>query len=111
MDGELAMAQALGGCRPARRDRRCTSVNNRSAACSNDSVSVDTPLTSTSMLSAIVCAVRALPVILMTGAIGLPVGVPEAGGEDDDLRAAADHAGDRLDVEPRRVHHRQARLA
>jgi len=28
------------------------------------------------VLSAIVCAVRALPVILTTGAIGLPVGVP-----------------------------------
>ena len=60
------------------------------------------------MLSAICRAVRALPVILMTGAIGLPVGVPEAGREDDDLRAAADHAGHRLDVEARRIHHRQA---
>ena len=35
-----------------------------------------TPLTSRSMLSAICFAVRALPVILMTGAMGLPVGVP-----------------------------------
>ena len=34
------------------------------------------PLTSRSMLSAICRAVRALPVILITGAIGLPVGVP-----------------------------------
>ena len=34
-------------------------------------------------------------------------GRAEAGGEDDDLRAAADHAGHRLDVEARCIHHRQ----
>ena len=66
------------------------------------------PLTSRSMLSAICRAVRALPVILMTGAIGLPGRRAEPGREDHDLRAPADHPGDRLDVEPRRIHHRQA---
>ena len=32
----------------------------------------------------------------------------EPGREHHDLRPAADHAGDRLDVEARRIHHRQA---
>ena len=69
-----------------------------------------TPLTSRSMLSAICRAVRALPVILMTGAIGIAGRRAETGREHDDLRAAADHAGDRLDVEAGRVHHRQPLL-
>ena len=68
------------------------------------------PLTSRSMLSAICRAVRALPVTLMTGAIGIARRRAEAGREHDDLRAAADHAGHRFDVEARRVHHRQALL-
>ena len=66
------------------------------------------PLTSRSMLSAIWRAVRALPVILITGAIGVASRRAEAGREHDHLGAAADHAGNRLDVETRRVHDRQA---
>ena len=88
-----------------------TSANSRSAAASSVSVSSMMPLTSRSMLSAICRAVRALPVILITGAIGIAGRRAEAGREDDHLRAAADHAGHRFDVEPRRVHHRQALAA
>ena len=38
----------------------------------------------------------------------IPCRRSKAGREHHDLRAAADHAGHRLDVEPRRVHHGQA---
>ena len=108
MDRELAMAEPLGGRELAGARPRAISSSSRSAAASIDLRVSRMPLTSRSVLSAIVCAVRALPVILITGAIGFPVGVPEPGRKHHDLRAAADHAGDRLDVEARRVHDRQA---
>ena len=69
-------AAALRPRRACRTTTASTSANSRSAASSSVSVSPMTPLTSRSMLSAICFAVRALPVILMTGATGLPVGVP-----------------------------------
>ena len=60
------------------------------------------------MLSAICRAVRALPGDLDDRRDRIARRRAETGREHDDLRAATDHAGHRLDVEAGRVHHRQA---
>ena len=71
-------------------------------------VSSSTPLTSRSMLSAICPRRPRVAGDLDHGCDRIARRRAESGREHDNLRAAADHAGDRLDVEPRRVHHRQA---
>ena len=80
------------------------SSNRRPAAASRVSLSSSTPLTSRSMLSRHRLGRPRVAGDLYHGCDRIARRRAQAGREHDDLGAAADHAGDRLDVEPRRVH-------